>query len=176
MGHVVGYIRVSSVGQNTERQLDGITTDKIFTDKASGKDTNRPHLQAALEHCREGDTFIVHSIDRLARSLGDLEKIVERLTAKGVTVKFCKEGLTFTGDKADPINPITNRRPADFWQPLLCKLLIQLVNLHHQGINSRISSNRRPCHYAASCRTGARLFNNASNSSAYHCASFIRAS
>ncbi|MDO6385277.1 recombinase family protein [Uliginosibacterium sp. 31-12] len=103
MGHVVGYIRVSSIGQNTERQLDGITTDKTFTDKASGKDTNRPQLQAAIDHCREGDTFIVHSIDRLARSLGDLEKIVETLTAKGVVVKFITQGLTFTNDRADPM-------------------------------------------------------------------------
>jgi DNA invertase Pin-like site-specific DNA recombinase len=103
MGHTIGYIRVSSIGQNTERQLDGITTDKTFTDQASGKDTNRPQLQAALEHCREGDVFIVHSIDRLARSLADLEKIVETLTAKGVVVKFITQGLTFTNDRADPM-------------------------------------------------------------------------
>ncbi len=55
----VGYIRVSSVDQNTVRQLDGEELDKVFTDKASGKDTKRPQLQAALEYLREGDTLVV---------------------------------------------------------------------------------------------------------------------
>ncbi len=93
----VGYIRVSTVEQNTERQLDGIQLDKTFTDTASGKDAIRPQLQAALQFLREGDTFIVHSMDRLARNLDDLRKIVSDLTARGVVVEFKKEGLTFTG-------------------------------------------------------------------------------
>lgn len=63
----VGYVRVSSVDQNTERQLDGLTLDKVFTDKASGKDTDRPQLQAMLEYVREGDCIVVHSIDRLGK-------------------------------------------------------------------------------------------------------------
>ena len=54
----IGYIRVSSLDQSTERQLDGITLDKVFTDKASGKDINRPELQAALNHVRPGDTLL----------------------------------------------------------------------------------------------------------------------
>ena len=95
---VVGYCRVSSLDQNTERQLDGIKLDKVFTDKASGKDTNRPQLQAALEYLRDGDLFMVHSMDRLARSLDDLRRIVRELTEKGVQVQFVKEGLTFTGE------------------------------------------------------------------------------
>ena len=95
---IVGYCRVSSLDQNTERQLDGIKLDKVFTDKASGKDTNRPQLQAALEYLRDGDLFMVHSMDRLARSLDDLRRIVKELTEKGVQVQFVKEGLTFTGD------------------------------------------------------------------------------
>ena len=68
----VGYIRVSSLDQNTERQLDGQELDKVFTDKGSGKDTKRPQLQAALDYLREGDCLIVHSMDRLARNLDDL--------------------------------------------------------------------------------------------------------
>ena len=95
---VVGYCRVSSLDQNTERQLDGIKLDKVFTDKASGRDTNRPQLQAALEYLRDGDLFMVHSMDRLARSLDDLRRIVRELTEKGVQVQFVKEGLTFTGE------------------------------------------------------------------------------
>jgi len=97
-GHTVGYIRVSSVDQNTVRQLDGLKLDKEFTDKASGKDMKRPQLERALEFLREGDTLVVHSMDRLARNLDDLRKIVLDLTKKGVKVQFVKENLTFTGE------------------------------------------------------------------------------
>ena len=93
----VGYVRVSTLDQNTERQLDGQELDKVFTDKASGKDTKRPQLQAALDYLREGDCLIVHSMDRLARNLDDLRRIVLGLTTKGVLVEFVKERLTFTG-------------------------------------------------------------------------------
>jgi DNA invertase Pin-like site-specific DNA recombinase len=96
-GQLVGYVRVSSVDQNTDRQLDGLDL-KVFTDKASGKDTKRPQLQACLEYLREGDTLVVHSMDRLARSLVDLLGLVKDLTSKGVRIKFVKENLEFTGD------------------------------------------------------------------------------
>jgi Resolvase, N terminal domain len=75
-GKRVGYIRVSSVDQNELRQLDGVQVDKRFTDKASGKDTKRPQLQAALDYLRDGDVLVVHSMDRLARNLDDLRKMV----------------------------------------------------------------------------------------------------
>ena len=100
----VGYVRVSSVDQNTDRQLDGVQLDKVFTDKASGKDTDRPQLLAMLDYVREGDTIVVHSIDRLARSLSDLLTLVKELNAKGVHVQFDKENLLFTGDN----NPTQN--------------------------------------------------------------------
>ena len=103
-GHTVGYARVSSVDQDTSRQLEALNKlglDKLFEDKASGKDTQRPQLKAALEHLREGDTLAVHSLDRLARNLADLLKLVKELTAKGITVRFLKENLTFTNDKSD---------------------------------------------------------------------------
>jgi DNA invertase Pin-like site-specific DNA recombinase len=103
-GHVVGYIRVSSVDQNTERQLDGVTLDKVYEDKASGKDTQRPQLQAALDFLREGDTLVVHSMDRLARNLDDLRRVVLELTKKGVKVQFVKESLTFTGEDSPMAN------------------------------------------------------------------------
>src|SRR6266851_1064633 len=90
-GQMVGYVRVSSVDQNEGRQLDGVQLDKTFTDKASGKDTKRPKLEAALEFLREGDTLVVHSMDRLARNLDDLRGIVLKLTKRGVKVQFIKE-------------------------------------------------------------------------------------
>jgi DNA invertase Pin-like site-specific DNA recombinase len=102
-GKRIGYIRVSSIDQNTERQLDGHPLDKRFEDKASGKDTHRPQLKAALDYLRDGDTLVVHSIDRLARSLADLESIVKELTGRGVAVEFVKERLTFTGAGDDPM-------------------------------------------------------------------------
>lgn len=104
-GHRVGYIRVSSVGQNDARQLDGMTLDMTFTDKASGKDAQRPQLQAMLAHVRAGDHVYVHSMDRLARSLGDLEGIVKGLTGRGVAVTFTTQGMTFTGEDS-PMNTL----------------------------------------------------------------------
>jgi DNA invertase Pin-like site-specific DNA recombinase len=97
-GKRIGYIRVSSIDQNTARQLDGVQLDKVYTDKASGKDTNRPQLQAALDYVRDGDVLAVHSMDRLARNLSDLLKLVESLNARGIAVEFVKENLVFTGD------------------------------------------------------------------------------
>jgi DNA invertase Pin-like site-specific DNA recombinase len=91
------YIRISTTDQNTARQLadTGINFDRIFEDKASGGSTYRPALQECLRYVRDGDTLHVHSIDRLARSLQDLQSLIDSLLTKGVTVKFHKEGLTF---------------------------------------------------------------------------------
>jgi DNA invertase Pin-like site-specific DNA recombinase len=97
-GQSVGYIRVSTLDQHIERQLDGIRVDKTFTDKASGRDTKRPQLELMMSFVRNGDTVIVHSMDRLARNLDDLRWIVQTLTDKGVCIKFVKEHLTFTGE------------------------------------------------------------------------------
>ena len=99
-GQDIGYVRVSTVEQNSERQLDGIKLNKIFTDKCSGKDTKRPQLQLMMEFVREGDTVYVHSMDRLARNLDDLRSIVNKLANKGVAIKFVKEGLIFNGKEA----------------------------------------------------------------------------
>jgi len=97
-GSGLDYIRVSSVDQNTVRQLDGIDLDKRYTDKASGKDVKRPQLQAAFDYLRDGDVLVVHSMDRLARNLDDLRRIVTELTVRGVQVQFIKEGMAFTGE------------------------------------------------------------------------------
>jgi DNA invertase Pin-like site-specific DNA recombinase len=89
---------VSAIDQRSDRQLDGVTLDRTFTDKASGKDVRRPELEAMVGFVRDGDTVVCHSMDRLARNLDDLRSIVRKLTAKGVEVCFVKEQLTFTGE------------------------------------------------------------------------------
>lgn len=104
MGEHVGYIRVSSVDQNTERQtFAGIDIHRTYTDKASGKDTKRPQLNACMDFLRDGDTLHVHSIDRLARNLMDLQKIVKDLNGRGVAIQFHKESLTFSPDSTSPM-------------------------------------------------------------------------
>lgn len=97
-GQNVGYIRVSTLLQNTSRQLDGVLLDKVFEDKLSGKNVDRPQLTACLAHLREGDTLHVHSMDRLCRNVDDLRRIVKELTGRGVVVCFHKENLSFTGE------------------------------------------------------------------------------
>lgn len=91
------YIRVSSVGQNADRQLPDETFDKTFTDKVSAKDAERPALTDLLDYVRDGDVVVVHSIDRLARNLADLETLIQTITGKGARVEFRKESLTFSG-------------------------------------------------------------------------------
>jgi DNA invertase Pin-like site-specific DNA recombinase len=103
-GQRVGYTRVSSLDQNLARQLDGIQLDKTFADSVSGKDTKRSQLEALLGFVRDGDTVIVHSMDRLARNLDDLRVTVRVLTARGVRIKFVTEQLTFTGEDGPMAN------------------------------------------------------------------------
>lgn len=106
-GQLVAYIRVSTLEQNTARQeeeLKQFQLDEVFIDHASGKDTERPQLQAALKHVRKGDKLICYSMDRLARNLDDLRKMVKELTARGVAVQFVKESLTFTGEDSPMSN------------------------------------------------------------------------
>ena len=104
LGQRIGYIRVSTVYQNTDRQLEGLSLDKTFTEKASAKDTHRPKLQELIQFVRAGDTVVVHSMDRLARNLDDLRSIVKTLTSKGVAVEFSIEQLTFTSDESPMAN------------------------------------------------------------------------
>ncbi|HQS83343.1 MAG TPA: recombinase family protein [Alphaproteobacteria bacterium] len=103
-GKTIGYIRVSSFDQNPERQLDGVPLDKTFIDKASGKDTNRPQLEALLNYIRDGDTLVVHSMDRLARNLDDLRRLVFDLTHSHININFLKENLLFTGEDSPMAN------------------------------------------------------------------------
>lgn len=100
----IGYVRVSSEDQNPERQLEGVEVDKLYIEKVSGKDLKRPVLEELLKYIREGDTLIVHSMDRLARDLMDLKKLVKDLTLGGITIRFLKEGLVFTGEDTPMAN------------------------------------------------------------------------
>jgi len=97
-GQRLGYVRVSTFDQHPDRQLESMPVDRTFTDSASGKDTVRPQLDLLLGFARSGDTVIVHSMDRLARNLDDLRRLVQSLTGRGVCVEFVKEHLLFTGD------------------------------------------------------------------------------
>jgi len=120
------YIRVSSYGQNTGRQLANVSIkfDKTFTEKASAKDTNRPKLRECMEWLRDGDVLHVHSIDRLARNLQDLQNLVQQFNDKGVTVQFHKEALIFSG--AD--NPM---------QTLMLQMLGAISEFERALINER---------------------------------------
>lgn len=106
---LIGYIRVSTREQSTGRQTTGmehLKLDKLFPEKASGKSKERPELRACIDYAREGDTLYIYSIDRLARSLGDLEHIIKELVEKGVTVQFIKENQTYSRDNSNPFNKV----------------------------------------------------------------------
>lgn len=104
VGQRLGYVRVSTLDQNDQRQLEGQTLDQVFTDQASGKNTQRPKLEELIRFARAGDTVVVHSMDRLARNLDDLRAVVQTLTGKGARVEFAKEGLVFTGEDSPMAN------------------------------------------------------------------------
>ena len=92
----IGYIRVSTEHQETARQQEimcGYQIDRIFSEKLSGANADRPHLRAMLDYVREGDTLFVESISRLGRSTKDLLNIIDTLTEKGVTLISHKEKI-----------------------------------------------------------------------------------
>ena len=98
---LIGYKRVSSDSQSTDRQDLG-ELDKVFEEKLSGKSAkDRPALQSMIEYAREGDAVVVYSIDRLARDLRDLQDIISTLNDKGVSISFLSERLTFSADASD---------------------------------------------------------------------------
>ena len=116
LGQRVAYLRVSSAGQNLARQLEAVgECDQTFTEKQSGKSAvDRPQLQALIRHVRHGDHVVVASMDRLARSVIDLNDIVQQITGnptehtdqhprKGASIEFLKERLTFAPGDTDPM-------------------------------------------------------------------------
>ncbi len=103
-GHLIGYARVSTDDQEAQLQLDALTDagcSRIFTDKASGKSTDRPELAAVLDYVRPGDTLCVWKLDRFARSLIDLVSMVDALSARGIGFKVLTGALA----SIDPNTP-----------------------------------------------------------------------
>jgi len=103
-GQVVGYVRVSTVEQNTARQVAALgEVEETFTDRVSGKSRgDRPALATMLRHVRRGDTVRVASMDRLARSVVDLAQLVQEITSRGIRVEFVAERLSFDPGTDDP--------------------------------------------------------------------------
>lgn len=134
-GKRIGYIRVSTHDQKTARQLHDETLDKVFLDEASGKNTNRPQLKEMLQYLREGDTLVVHSMDRLARNLLDLLKMVRVLTRRGVTIIFKKENTTFNGEN----DAIAN---------LMLSIMGAIAEFERELINERIREGVAIAHAA----------------------------
>ena len=95
------YKRVSTVIQNTERQLQDVPCDRLYEDKLSGKDTNRPEFQTMMNNLRFGDVINVHSLDRVGRNTKDILEIVQQVKDKGCVIHFHKENLKFDGTKTD---------------------------------------------------------------------------
>jgi len=95
---IFGYARISSKNQSLQRQLTVLEPicDKIITETVSGKSTSeRPELLNLLSHLREGDTLVAHSIDRLARNTRDLLEMIDNLVARGITVQFLANSMSF---------------------------------------------------------------------------------
>ncbi|EGQ4361575.1 recombinase family protein [Staphylococcus pseudintermedius] len=107
---IIGYARVSTVGQNLDNQIEQLTEQgakKIYKEQVTATSTKqRTELKSLLEHVRAGDIVIVTKIDRLARSISDLNKIVSTLNSKGVSVKFLKEQMTFEADNSNSLNTL----------------------------------------------------------------------
>lgn len=101
------YARVSSVGQNIDRQVETTENyDRTYIDKCSGKDADRPQLKAMLDNLRTGDSITCHSLDRLARNTFDLLDLAKQITAAGCSVEFKKENLKFEPNKENPISDL----------------------------------------------------------------------
>jgi DNA invertase Pin-like site-specific DNA recombinase len=105
-GKRIGYIRVSTSEQNTDRQLVGFDLDRVFVDHASGKNIERPQLAALLAYVRDGDQVYIHSLDRLGRNLIDLRRIVSDLVARDITIHFMTENLIFNADQSSPMSTL----------------------------------------------------------------------
>ena len=148
-GQIVGYQRVSTADQNTDRQLDGIAVDKMFTDHASGKDTHRPALTECLRYVREGDELVVHSMDRLSRSVIDMLTTVNDLAGRGVRIRFVKEGHATFGDADDPCGELmltVMAAVAQFERSLLLERQREGIAMARPRASTRAASRR--------CRTG----------------------
>jgi DNA invertase Pin-like site-specific DNA recombinase len=134
------YKRVSTADQNLDRQLVEVECDREYVEKVSGKDTNRPQLQAMLQNIREGDIVHVHELSRLGRSVKDLLEIVEQITSAGGTVKFHKENLEFKGGDKDPFQALMLNLLSSIAQFERELLLIAKAKGKYKGKQSKFSA------------------------------------
>ena len=125
----IGYKRVSTLSQNTDRQLEGIELSRVFEDKVSGSTKHRPQLDAMLDHIRSGDAVHVHSIDRLARNLADLMSLIHAITDKGASIQFHKESMTFNGSN-------------DAMQRMQMQIMGSVAEFERSMINERAAEGR----------------------------------
>lgn len=105
----IAYVRVSTTDQCTTRQTEGmkhIYINRVFEEKVSAKDKERPELRNCINYVREGDTLYIYSIDRLARSLSDLQSLIDEIVSKGATVTFIKESQSYSRDNSNPFNKV----------------------------------------------------------------------
>ena len=132
---LIGYARVSTTGQDLETQkeiLESEGCEKLFVEKVTGTSTNqRTQLKEAMEFTRKGDTLIVTKIDRLARSIMDLNKIVQELSQKGAKIKFVKEAMEFDGSNEN-----------NSWQLLLFNILGSFAQFERDLIVERTTEGR----------------------------------
>lgn len=94
----IGYKRVSPPESDGNKQLSGVKLDKVFTDYTTDSSDSRPQFQAMCNYIREDDALHVESIDRICSNLSELQEIVDKVNKSGITIKFHRENLLFTGD------------------------------------------------------------------------------
>ncbi|WP_430651018.1 recombinase family protein [Escherichia coli] len=136
---------VSSFDQNPERQLEQTQVSKLFTGQGIGKDTQRPPARSAAELRPRRRYSVVHSMDRLARNLDDLRRLVQKLTQRGVRIEFLKEGLVFTGEDSPMANLMLSVMGAfaEFERALIRERQREGIALAKQ--RGRTGAARKPC-------------------------------
>lgn len=164
----IGYARVSTVGQDLAAQVEllkenGVSEQDIYKEKVTGTSTaQRIELDNLLRHVRAGDEVIVSKIDRLARSISDLNKIVETLTAKGVSIHFITDNLTFEADSNSAMNTLIFNMLGSFAQ-FERDLIVQRTSEGRERAKTQGKHLGRPKQPTANIERAVSLFNNRDN-------------
>lgn len=164
----IGYARVSTVGQDLAAQVEllkenGVSEQDIYKEKVTGTSTaQRTELDSLLRHVRAGDEVIVSKIDRLARSITDLNKIVEALTDKGVSIRFITDNLTFEADSNSAMNTLIFNMLGSFAQ-FERDLIVQRTTEGRERAKAQGKHLGRPKQPAANIERAVSLFNNRDN-------------
>lgn len=160
----IGYARVSTVGQDLAAQVEllkenGVSEQDIYKEKVTGTSTaQRTELDSLLRHVRAGDEVIVSKIDRLARSISDLNKIVETLTAKGVSIHFITDNLTFEADSNSAMNTLIFNMLGSFAQ-FERDLIVQRTTEGRERAKAQGKHMGRPKQPTANIERAVQLFN-----------------